>query len=163
MRHNMDIRSWIVFGLVILHIGWIGNHVRLVANDQIDPWRLGGYGMYTIPSPYPRFEVFDPNFLEIPLPVKTLRYEAADRTNPRRVFRCVHVSSASLRGFFDENRNLIGRNLVFIFSERRFFHTPPSTKREKQGEVIVTWQSARTFTYTSRFCGKELARSVTLS
>lgn len=164
MLHNPDFRKWFVLGLLVLHIIWIGNHMRWVANDQINPWQLGGYAMYTIPSPRPRVQVYDANFPDIPIPVNTLHYEAATRlTNPGRAFRCAHVSSASLRGFFDENRDLIRRNLVFVYSERRFVHAPPSVKKETQGTVTVTWRDAQSFIYTSRFCGKEHTESATLS
>ena len=163
MLHKMDIRKWVVSGLLILQLAWIGNHMRLVANDQINPWRLGGYGMYTIPNPSQKMRVYDPNFPDLPVQVKTLQYEAATRfTNPGRAFRCAHVSSASLRSFFDENRNLIGTNLVFVYSERRFVHAPPSVEKETQGVVEVTWQDERSFTYTSRFCGREHTESAAL-
>lgn len=164
MPADMDFRKWIVAGLLVLHIGWIGNHMRLVAADQINPWRLGGYGMYTIPSPFPRLQVFDASMPDAPIPVNTVHYEAVLRSsNAARTFRCASIPSAALRSFFNENRNLFGKNLVFVYSERRFIHFPPSTKRELQGAVRVTWQDMQSFTYTSRFCGKEETGSVTLS
>lgn len=160
----MDIRKWAVAGLLILQIIWIGNHMRLVASDQINPWRLGGYAMYTVPSPAVRFQVYDPNLPDLPIAVNLLRYEAAGRfTNPWRTFRCSPESSAALRGFFEENGTLIGKNLVLVYSERRFYRDPRSSKREMQGVVGVTWQDERTFTFTSRFCGKEVTETATLS
>ena len=48
MLDNIDIRKWIISGLLILHIASIANHMRRVAGGQINQWKLGGYAMYTI-------------------------------------------------------------------------------------------------------------------
>lgn len=164
MLHNMDIRKLTVLGLLALHIVWIGNHMRLVANDQINPWRLGGYAMYTVPNLSLRMQVYDASFPDMPIEVNRLKYELALRfTNATRTFRCANESAAALRAFFDENSTLIGRQLVLVYSERRFVRVPPSTKRQIQGMVIVTWQDERSFTFTNRFCGREVTESATLS
>ena len=40
----------LLVGLLLLaHVGWICVHLNLVAREQINPWKLGGYGMYTMP------------------------------------------------------------------------------------------------------------------
>lgn len=163
MSHSLDIRKWVVAGLLILHIGWMANHMRWVMTDQIDPWRLGGYAMYTIPPPAARFQVYDADFPDTPALVNSMLYEAAERfTNPRRAFRCAQVPPAAMRGFFEENGNLIGKHLAFIYTERRFYRDPRSFKREIQGVIELSWQDERTFTYRSRFCGKEQIQSATL-
>lgn len=163
MLRNVDFRKWIILGLLILQIGWIGNHIRLVASDQINPWRLGGYAMYTVPNPNVEFWVYEPDFSNQPIPVNTVQYEAATRlTNATRTFRCAGMSSAALLAFFNENRNLIGRNLLFVFGERRFVRSPPSTKGQVQGTVAVTWQDRRSFTHVSKFCGSEHVETAVL-
>lgn len=159
----MDMRKWAVAGLLLLHIGWIANHIRWVVNDEINPWRLGGYAMYTVPSPSARFQVFDLAFPEMPTPVNTTRFDAAEHlTNAERVFRCAPVPPAAMRAFFEENENLIGKDLAFVFTERRIHRHPRSIKREMQGMVDVRFEDERTFTYRSRFCGKEQVETVTL-
>jgi hypothetical protein len=159
----MDIRKWAVAGLLILHIGWIANHMRWVATDQINPWKLGGYAMYTVPAPMANFQVYDAEFPDTPALVNTMRYEAAERfTNSGRTFRCAQVPPAALREFFEENGNLIGKHLAFIYTERRFNRNPRSIKREIQGVMELSWQDARTFTYRTSFCGKERTQTATL-
>ena len=163
MLDNLDIRKWIIAGLLILHVAWIGNHVRWIIREEIHPWRLGGYAMYTLPNPTPRMQIYDVNFPDSPIKTNTVRYEMATRfTNGSRTFRCANVPAAALLVYFDDNKELIGRNLVFIFTERKFFRNPPSTKRGVQGLVSITWQNERTFTYTNRFCGREETASATL-
>jgi hypothetical protein len=156
MLLNIDFRKGIVAALLVLHIAWVANHLRLVANDQIDPWKLGGYGMYTVPARTARLMVFDAAIPEQPTKVNLIRYLTAQRfTNPGRVFRCAHPTTASLQALIYENRNLIGRNIVLVVSENRFVRNPPSVSRRVQGVVKVTWQDMQTFTYVSKFCDSE--------
>lgn len=163
MLHDVDIRKWIIWSLLILHIAWIANHMRWIANDQINPWRLGGYAMYTIPSLGQLTRVYDANIPEAPLQVNMLQYEKATRlTNYGRTFRCASVPAEALFAFFGENTFLIGRNLVFVFSERQLVRNPVQTKRVTKGIVAVTWQDERNFTYSNRFCGKEETMSAAL-
>ncbi len=168
MPDKIDIRKWIIAGLLILHIAWIGNHMRLVAAGQINPWQMGGYAMYTIPSPGVRLWVYDAHVPDAPLQVKLLRYGMAITnygmalTNISRTFRCADVPVAALLGFFDENRDLIGRNLAFVYRERQFVRDPPSVKRVVQGVVLVSWQDSLSFTYTNKFCGNEHTQTATL-
>jgi hypothetical protein len=156
MSGKFDITRWIVAALLILHIGWIGNHMRWVASGQINPWKLGGYGMYTIPLRDPTREVYDAFFPGAPLSVNWIGFDDATRfTNDSRTFRCADVPAAALLAFFDDNRDLIGKDLAFVYSEQQFVHDPPSIKTVTQGEVVVTWQDTQTFTYTNKFCGNE--------
>ncbi|WP_119274087.1 hypothetical protein [Taklimakanibacter deserti] len=162
MWRKIDVK-WIVVGLLVLHVGWIANHIRWVLNEEINPWKLGGYAMYTVPSPNLRIRVYDALNPEIRIPVKMLQFEAATRfTNGGRTFRCAGIPERSLRAFFDENKDLIGRSLVFVYFERSFVRSPPSAKMEQKGLVVVTWRDSQTFSYTSRFCGKDETASVSL-
>lgn len=163
MSSRIDVKKWIIAGLLILHIAWLGNHLRWVSDGQINPWKLGGYGMYTVPDPDPRMRVYDANFPDAPIGANMARYLLAVLfTNSGRVFRCADVPAEALFGFFYDNRELIGQQLAFVYSERQFNHDPPSAKRVKQGMVIVAWQDTQTFTYTNRFCGKAHTGSATL-
>jgi hypothetical protein len=162
MWRKLD-QKWIVFGLLILHIGWIANHIRWVVNDEINPWKLGGYAMYTVPSPNLIIRVYDARNPEIRIPARMLQFESATRfTNAGRSFRCAGIPARALRAFFGENRELIGRSIALVFFERVFVRAPPSTKTENKGLVVVTWQGPQNFSYTSRFCGKEETVSATL-
>jgi hypothetical protein len=156
MLHEVDYRKWLLSALVIAHIAWIANHLRLVANDQVNPWKLGGYGMYTVPQPGTRYLVYDKARPNTPVPVRKRGFEVSQRfTNPSRTYRCAPIAPEALRAFFNDNRKLIGRDIAIVFSERRFYRTPPSISREMQGGVLVSWPDTNTFTYTNKFCGAE--------
>jgi len=97
MLDKVDIRKWIIAGLLILHIAWIGNHLRWVANDEINPWRMGGYAMYTVPSLGQRILVFDASFPEAPRKVKMHQFERATSvTNYARTCQRACVGLAGL-------------------------------------------------------------------
>lgn len=163
MPREIDIRKWIILGLLILQIVWLGNHMRWVANGEINPWRLGGYAMYTVPNLGPLTRVHDMSFPEVPLEVNMLQYEKSTRlTNYGRTFRCANVPAVALLAFFNENMFLVGKNLVFVISERQLFRNPMDVKRVTKGLVVVTWQDESTFTYSNRFCGTEVIQSATL-
>src|SRR5262245_1176834 len=92
MLREINFRKWAVVAILVLHVGWIANHMRLVANDRINPWRLGGYAMYTVASPALKMVAIDPDFPDTPLVAGFMRYEAAVRfTNATRTFRCADV------------------------------------------------------------------------
>jgi hypothetical protein len=154
MPDKTDIGKWIAAGLLILHIAWIGNHMRWVASSQINPWRLGGYAMYTIPPPAVKLLVYLDGRPDAPIQASLTRYHSVTRfTNNLRTFRCSDVPAGALLAFFEENRDLIGTNLAFVYRERQFVRDPPSIKMGTQGMVRVFWQDIQTFTYTNNFCG----------
>jgi hypothetical protein len=132
-------------------------------NDQINPWKLGGYAMYTVPNPVPSIRVYE----SVPGPAikaSFVQFWVATRsTNLLRTFRCASVPPAALVALFNENRALIGKSLVFAFTERRFYRNPPSTNLEPIGVIFVTWQDEGSFFYTSNFCGQEDHQVGTLS
>ena len=163
MLDKIDITKWIVAGLLIVHIAWIGNHLRWVAGGQINPWRLGGYAMYTAPPPGVRLQIYFAGRPDVPIRANLIRFNLATRfTNGLRTFRCADVPAAALLAFFDENRGLIGTNLEFVYREGRFIHDPPSIEIVTQGVVIVFWQDIQTFTYSNKFCGNEHTETATL-
>lgn len=160
MFRDIDSTKWIFAALLVFHIAWIANHMRLVAAGQINPWKLGGYGMYTVPQPTSRLLVIDAAFPRTPTPVNLVRYLSAQRfRNPGRVFLCDHIPTESIRALIYENRNLIGRRIAIFVVEIRFVRKPPSIERIVRGYVTLTWQDMHTFNYVSRFCGTEHAET----
>lgn len=155
MPANIDIKKWIIAGILIFHIAWIGNHMRWELNERINPWKLGGYAMYTSVNPLPGVRLYEPVSRER-IKADFVPYEAATLfTNGRRAFRCASVPPRALVAFFKANTDLIGKSLVFVYSERQLFRDPLSTKRVTVGVLFVTWQGAEEFSYTSNFCGNE--------
>jgi hypothetical protein len=156
MLRDIDMRKWVIAALLVLHVAWIANHMRLVAGDQINPWRLGGYAMYTVPQPSARLGAFDAASPQTPIPISLVRYIATQRsTNPGRAFRCADVPAEALRALIQENRHLIGKDFYLVISEKRFVHSPPFITRRVQGFVQVTWPYTNGFTYVSKFCDRQ--------
>lgn len=151
-------QSFVIFVLVI-HVMWIVNHLRWVANDEVNPWKMGGYGMYTVPSPQLRVDI------RAVLPSGKIRIldsgsyslrefqRSFHRTNQDRVLRCAPVEPANVRAFFDENPRFRGANLTFVFWEREFIRKPVGVRTREQGRVQVEWIGDRNLVYGSMFCG----------
>jgi hypothetical protein len=159
----------VIVTVLIFHTLWIVNHLRWVANEQVNPWKLGGYGMYTAPEPHATLTLFDIRFPGAhskldPSTYSLTNYRKVSRfTNNRRVFRCAHIKPEQLKAFFDENPQLRGWNLMFFYAEGKFIRNPVSVKRVEQGRATIIWIGKDFFEYTSEFCGSREIRKVALS
>jgi hypothetical protein len=169
MSPDSKILKLVIATVLIFHTLWIANHLRWVATEQINPWKLGGYGMYTAPEPDVTLTLFDIRFPGAhykldPSTYSLTRYRNESMfTNIRRVFRCAHIKPEHLKAFFEENPQLRGRNLGFLYAEGKFIRNPASVKRVEQGHVTIAWTGTDIFEYTSVFCGSRESRKVSLS
>jgi hypothetical protein len=61
----------VLLGLISLHATWIVFHLTLVSLELVNPWKLGGYGMYTTVHPKPGLHLSDSRYdgFEIALPI----------------------------------------------------------------------------------------------
>ena len=162
MISNIGPKKAIIYALLAAHTLWIANHMRLVYMDRVNPWRLGGYGMYTTADPRTTVRVIDTRFPGAPMFIPPTeasftRMQAAVRfTNITRAFRCAHITDDLLKVFFQENKNLVGRNMTIQFLDRYMLHKAPWLERRLQGQVAIEWQGDNQLTYHSQFCGDEL-------
>lgn len=169
MPLNSKVLKFVIIAALIFHTLWIVNHLRWVAAGQINPWKLGGYGMYTVPTPRVSLSLLDfrdpgaPQRID-PRTYSLARYEAMSKfTNISRVFRCAHVTPEELKVFFEENPQLRGNNLGFLFLENKFIKNPVAVKRVRQGRVAIIWTGNDFFEFTSEFCGSRKTGKVALS
>ena len=169
MSPNSKILKFVIIAVLIIHALWIVNHLRWVASDQINPWKLGGYGMYTAPDPNVILTLFDMQFPGAPFKLDPSDYSLASYrkvsrfTNIRRVFRCAHIKPEQLKAFFEQNPQLHGRNLGFLYTEGKFIQNPVSVKRVEQGHVTVIWTGKDDFEFTSEFCSSRETGKVSFS
>ncbi len=160
--------KFVIIMALVIHTLWIVNHLRWVVAGQINPWKLGGYGMYTAPEPDVTMFLLDIRFpgghyFIDPSTYKLGRYRKVSRfTNLNRVFRCVHVVPEQLKAIFEENPHLRGNNLRLLYLENRFIQMPVSVKRVRQGRVTIIWTGKDFFEYTSEFCGSQETGKVSL-
>jgi hypothetical protein len=168
MSLNSKILNFVIIAALVFHVLWIVNHFRWVTNGQIDPWKLGGYAMYTVPPPRVTLVLLN---LQNPAAPRRIdpgiysmtRYEAMTTfTNIKRAFRCAHVKAEELKVFFEENPQLRGNNLGFLYLENKFIQNPVATKRVRQGRVTIIWTGSDRFEFTSDFCGNREAGKVAL-
>ncbi len=150
-----NIKNRVLLALLLVHVGWISIHVSLVANEQINPWKLGGYGMYTVPNPRPRVRLYE-GLAEDRRLVKGGYYSRAFADDNRRfVFRCTEISQNSLENFFRKNRKLIGKQLTVVVEERAFLHDPIRTEKRVRGVTQIKWKSDFSFDYRGKICGDQ--------
>lgn len=150
---------WVAMIVLSLHFVWIANHLRWVAGDQVNPWKLGGYGMYTGPSPIPKLivELVSPSGIVRRLDPSSYNIDdfsrAINKTNLARVFRCNPIPSEAIKIFFDDNPRLRGVSVNLVFSERYLSRDPVAAKMREQGRVQVQWIRHNYLVYGNSFCG----------
>ena len=151
----------VIAALLVIHALWLVNHMRWVAADRINPWKLGGYAMYTVPATWTTFAVMDISDANAPALLTTSDYDASGFVksrgwfNRRRSFRCLHLADDILRVFFEDNPALAGVPILLYFSDREFVRDPVSVRYREQGRVEVKWDDAgKSFEYKSTFCGE---------
>lgn len=156
-RSPLGVRLLIWF-LLVVHAGWICVHLRLVSLDQINPWKLGGYGMYTVPNYMALTHVylFDEatgQWAELPRSLNRFNSVLFDQANHLHVFRCRPPSAESLAAFMDENPQLRYRPLTIVLSEQRFSRAPIGVTREPFANLQIGWAGRETFAYRGEVCG----------
>ncbi len=151
----------VAVGLVLgLHLGWLGTHLWLVSEERINPWKLGGYGMYTVPFPAPLTHVylFDTaarGWAE--LERGTFNSYAFDSANHDFVFRCRPLGAAALTAFLDENPHLRFRPLTLVVSEVQFSRAPVAAERMPVITAQLAWGGRSKFAFRGEACGTSFA------
>ena len=145
--------------LLALHVGWLCVHFWLVKNHQINPWKLGGYAMYTVPhlNPLTHVFVFDEagqRWAELERSRALFNSYNFDKLDDLHVFRCRPPGTDSLIGFMDENPHLRYRPLTIAISERQFFKDPIRAERHPVMTVQIAWAGQTKFAYKGEICGK---------
>jgi hypothetical protein len=169
MPPDSKILKTAIVTILAVHTLWIVNHLRWVATEQINPWKLGGYGMYIVPPPAVKLNLIDiqypdSHFTLDPSTYSLTRFLMMTKfTNINRAFRCAHIKPEHLKAFFEENPHLRGRNLRFLYLEGKFIRKPVSVKRVRQGRVTIIWTGDDFFEYASEFCGSQETGKVSIS
>ncbi len=150
---NLSARHIIIIGLLVLHTGWILTHLTLVSRGQINPWKLGGYGMYTLPDYKAKLRIYD--ISSKPKLMRRNNYKTRNfrNANLRYVFRCRAFSEDGFLVFFQDNPHLVNTDLKFVLRERAFSRSPVGVKRVTYSTADVRWPKQDTFTYMGEICG----------
>ena len=149
-----------VLGLLVVHACWIIVHLNLVSRELINPWKLGGYGMYTKPSNKAKLSIYDLSATAVRVPRDTYVDDRFRRANFRYTFRCKSISEKSLLMFYRDNPHLVNSNLGFIISESKFLREPIRSKRFPHSVVQVIWPQPGRFLYSGKICGETYDGSV---
>jgi hypothetical protein len=149
----------------LMHAAWIIGHLYLVNKDAINPWKLGGYGMYTVPFPraLTHVYVFDESqqrWSEVLRARKAFNSYLFDSRNNLHVFRCRPITEHSLVGFFDENQHLRYRPLTVAISEVGFKREEAAPVRKILTSIEIAWDSEKKFGYRGQACGVRFGGTV---
>lgn len=149
-----SVQKVILLALVAVHAVWIVIHLNLVSRELINPWKLGGYGMYTVPHPAPALSVFDRRFDGFEITVSDEDRIKLTQDNRYFVFRCRSMNVASLQRYLRDNPRFVGIPLRFIISEKKMMRKPIRTEYLPHAILEIRWTGRSTFDYAGKVCGK---------
>lgn len=145
--------------LLTAHVCWIGVHLWLVKNGRINPWKLGGYGMYTVPhlNSMTHVFVFDKatnGWKELSREQLQFDSYVFNASNDWHVFRCRPIDAESLTAFLERNNHLRYRSLLIAITETRFDRYPIKITREAVQQVEIGWGGKNKFGFRGKACGE---------
>lgn len=151
-------KGWLLLAVICVHVLWICFHLNAVANKRFNPWKLGGYGMYTIPPPSTQLSVFDLSFGRKQIPRDQYERNGFREKNYRFSIRCLPPSKESIQAFFDENPSLAKKSLEFAIHERIFKRYPMSWEREEITNLKLYWRKDFKYLLEGTVCGNPYKR-----
>ncbi len=155
--------------ILSLHLVWVSVHLLFVSKDLINPWKLGGYGMYTVPHDAPRTHVFlqestTKRWTELDYSKNKFATRKFEQLNHNNIFKCRFPTERSLAGFIDENPHLRYQPLVIAVSKIVFSRYPIKVERQIRAKIEIAWSKNReSFGYRGQICGRNYSGKVKYS
>ncbi len=142
---------FVLGGLLVLHVLWIATHMYLVKNNHLNQWKLGGYGMYTHPTPRFRLNAHVEGFDDQQQWRNKPNFAVA---NWNFVMPCRPLSAENIAGFYQDNPNAIGKKTYLLVTIKSFKRYPIEAKYVPKIDVEITWSDATTFVWQGEVCGE---------
>jgi hypothetical protein len=151
---KLTLPQLVLLALLTVHTGWIGVHLTLVGQDRINPWKLGGYGMYTRPQAVPFYEVY---LLDNPGDedgewVDDFDDWAFYEQTKRSTFHCEPFNPAAIEQFLDQNQDLVGSDIKIYALTTAFEREPIRLEPVYLGAAKVIWQDETNYSVEGSFC-----------
>lgn len=161
---QLSLPQAILVALLTIHTVWIGVHLVLVSQDRINPWKLGGYGMYTRPQAVPFYEI------EVLANPGDDEGEWVDEFDDwgfydhmkRTTFHCEAFNPQAMIQLFEDNEWLIGSDLKIAAGTTEFLRDPIRLEPVYVGEARVIWQDETRFEVSGAFCEKDFGFEASL-
>lgn len=154
MKYLTNWQHYLLYGLLIIHGVWIALHLSLVATDAVNPWKLGGYGMYVEPK------------RPVDLNVHTYDHQAEiyitqgvndwefSQANYYFYFYCKPITRESLQLLFANNPDLTGKELKITLHAPEFKAEPLRIDYRQVQELYIEPENDNIFTYYGTVCGE---------
>lgn len=164
MLSNTTWQKKVLLGLLIVHVVWVCIHVYLAAQDAVNPWKMGGYGMYVEPKRSTAVDVHRVlgGVVDTRLhPTNLVRFMSA---NQDFNIYCKAPNARSLRYLITDNPDLIGEPFVIEIFRYQFMIDPLRTEVVQVGQTRVEWIDDATVTYFVTTCNgvEQASRSLSI-
>lgn len=147
-------RHWaylLLGALLTVHTAWAAYHLYLVSEDQVNPWKVGGYGMYTTVPPTARasLKVRSPNGFMV-----RIQNRAFTENNLMFSFKCRPVTKRSVLALIETDPAIVGRELSFDLTELQLKREPIRHVRRLYSTGSVFYQPDGSALLRQKLCGE---------
>ena len=145
--------------VLFAQVFWVCGHMYLNSQGLIDPWKLGGYGMYTKPGVKPLALVFryKPGQKGERIDVDQARFM---KSSYFFRFLCRPVSISAIKKLIEDNESLSGYNIRIGISIREFQKNPIAYRRKLHHKIVFKREWNGSYTLQQSVCGKEYLERV---
>ena len=141
-----------------VHATWLLIHACLVANDRINPWKLGGYAMYTVPAPCASVRVLQSDehgfFEDIQLKGISLTEEAEDGFRKDLIIGCISRPSEGYQALLRTYPSYPGLRLRIDFMSRRLSKSVAHAPYYLIGFSQLIWEHDGIVSVDETLCGR---------
>lgn len=137
----------IIFGI---HLTWVCVHMVMVYYEMVNPWKLGGYAMYTVPAPCFSSHVFwiDSDGVQQTIPVdKKIRSSLIKDLSAG----CISRPDLFYEEIISQNKIGNGETIFVDYYKHTFSASKPSTEYDKIGGSEIYYSNS-VYTITEDYC-----------
>jgi hypothetical protein len=148
-------KNCVLCAILVCHILWMVFHLSQAATDSINPWKLGGYGMYVQPnkSAYTEFWLRDSQSEAL----SALDLDVANFKTKNLKFNlhCKPPTASSFQVLFKDNPEIVGKELKLEIMAPEFMHEQLRVDYRKVAEMYIEPRDEKSFVYSGTVCGKQ--------
>lgn len=156
---GMVIRStstqvWLFRALLLAQVTVVLIHMVMVTGGYINPWKWGGYAMYTVPGGTPTVEVFQRFDEGASALTATLELEGYRVAHQYFHYYCQPQRAAGIATLLRDNPSLQGMDIDLVIAVATFDRYPLRQSLRELSRVTVRWSDATHYTFNSTTCGR---------
>ena len=154
----MKLNRLLLLLIFIVHALWASHHMLLHHQDKVNPWKGGGYAMYTIPSPQPEAVVLYESNLDEWQQVDPSNLTLFNKQRKHNTYYCKIFTEKDLLVLLSTNPQIIGMNTEIHFVKWVMNKFPITMEQHQYGGVRLFWPDDGVYSYVHQNCDGKIYR-----